>query len=233
METEAGYRVGESEVVTVTRPYRRRRILIDAFQYRLLTANLAYFGTIVLVFAIVVFLPLALQIRSRTLSPEKAEGLAEEFLFFHARLWPALFIVLVLLSFHSVLISHRVAGPLYRFRSVLRAVAAGDLTAWMRLRPADYLTQEADLLNEMIGALRQKIGGIEEQALALRAAFGELRRMLEDGSREGIDEMLDELGLGMQHLETCLGHFRVVAPGAGGFLPSAVPAMTPGAAEKQ
>ena len=212
METQTGYRMGESEAVTVKRPYKRRRILIGALQYRLLMANLAYFGTIVLVFAVVVFLPLVFQLkRSTTLSPVKAEELADEFLFFHARLWPALFVVLVLLAFHSVLLSHRIAGPLYRFRTVLKAMAEGDLSVWVRLRPTDYLTQEADLLNETIAALRQKISGIEEQSIALRAAVSELKRTLEDGSREGIDEMLEELDMGMAHLETCLGQFRVVS----------------------
>ncbi len=133
METQTGCRVGESEAVPVKRPYKRRRILIDAFQYRLLMANLAYFGTIVLVFAVVVFLPLVFQLR-----PGKAEELADEFLSFHARLWPALFIVLVLLAFHSVLLSHRIAGPLYRFRSVLRAelrpVGSG-FPAWTTAQP--------------------------------------------------------------------------------------------------
>ncbi len=181
------------------RPYKRRRILIDAFQYRLLMANLVYFGTIVLVFTIVLFLPLAFQFRA-----VKAEEL-------HARLWPALFIALVLLAFHSVLLSHRIAGPLYRFRSVLRTVAEGDLSVRVRIRPTDYLTREADLLNAAIGSLRQKISGIEEQSTALRAAFSELKRTLEDGSREGIDEMLEEVDTGMAYLETCLGQFRVVS----------------------
>lgn len=212
METQTEYRVGESEAVIVKRPFRRRRILIGAFQYKLLRANLAYFVTIVLVFAVVVFLPLALQIRSSsTLSPVKAEELADGFLFLHARLWPALFIVLVLLAFHSVLISHRIAGPLYRFRSVLRAVAEGDLSVWVKIRPTDYLTQEADLLNETIGALRQKISGIEEQSTALRAAFSDLKRTLEGGSGKGTDETFDELARLMEHLGTSLGQFRIVA----------------------
>ena len=166
------------------RPYRRRRILIDAFQYRLLLANLVYSGTIVLVFALV--------------EP-------------YARLWPALFIVLVLLAFHSVLLTHRIAGPLYRFRSVLRAVAEGDLSVLVRIRPTDYLTREADLLNEMIAALRQKISSVGEQSVALRAAFSELKRALEDGSQEGIDELLEEVDTGMAYLEARLGQFRVVS----------------------
>ncbi len=225
--------MGESEAVTVKRPYRRRRILIGAFQYRLLMTNLAYFGTIVLVFAVVVFLPLVLQITSSsTLSPSEAEGLADGFLFLHARLWPALFIVLALLAFHSVLISHRIAGPLYRFRSVLRAVAEGDLTVRVRIRPTDYLTEEADLLNETIGALRQKVSGIEEQSIALRAAFGELKRTLEGGPREGIDEMLEELDMGMAHLATCLGHFRVVTRAEESVAPRCVSPVAHGVAKE-
>ena len=212
MEKQTGYRVGESEAVSVRRAYKRRRIMIGALQYRLLMANLAYFATIVLVFAVVVFLPLVLQMRSSsTLSPVKAEGLANEFLFLHARLWPALFIVLVLLAFHSVIISHRIAGPLYRFRSVLKAMAEGDLSVWVRLRPTDYLTEEADLLNETIAALRNRIVGIEAQSTALRAVFGDLKKTLEDASGDGIHETFGELDMRMAHLGTSLGQFRIAA----------------------
>lgn len=202
---------------------RRRRILISAFQYRLLMVDIAHFGTIVLIFALVVFLPLMLQLRSSTSrSPAEAQELADAFLFLHARLWPALILVLILLAFHSVLISHRIAGPLYRFQRVFRAVAEGDLSVRATIRRRDYLTQEADLVNEMIAALRTRIMAIEDHSTAIRAGIGDLKRTIEGGPGEGVGETLDGLDARMKHLLTCLAQFRTGARAEDGVAPGSV-----------
>ena len=187
-------------------------MLISTFQYRLLVVNLLHACVIVLIFAVVVFLPLMVQLRSGGLaSAAENEEAAIAFLFLHARLWPALILVLSLLAFHSVIISHRVAGPLYRFQRVWKAVAEGDLSVRARIRKTDYLRNEADLINEMIEALTKRITCIDEQSTAMRAAFTDLTRARQGGSAEALDRDLENLGVLMDQLETCVGQFRVAA----------------------
>lgn len=193
------------------RAFLRRRLLISAFQYRLLVVNFLYYCAIVLTFAVVLFLPPILQLRSAT-SPEESEHVAVAFLFLHSRLWPALLLVLGLLAFHSVVTSHRVAGPLYRFQCVWKAVAEGDLSVRARLRKSDYLKKEAEVMNEMIEALAKRITGIEEQSTAMRAVFDDLMRGRECGSSEALDKNLQRLGGLLDDLKTGVGQFRVVAP---------------------
>ena len=82
--------------------YKRRRILLESFQYRLLVINLIYFVTILLIFAGALFLPLILQLRSGSLSVIEQGEVAGLFLSLHARVWPAMFVVFVLLALHSV-----------------------------------------------------------------------------------------------------------------------------------
>src|SRR5882672_10819226 len=121
---------------------RRRRILGHPLQYRLLLMNVIHFATIVAIFAAVLFVPLALQLKNSALSVAQREQVANEFLSLHLRVWPALVAVLVLLVLHSVLISHRIGGPLYRFRHVFRAIAAGDFLTRANIRKNDYLADD-------------------------------------------------------------------------------------------
>ncbi len=67
--------------------------------------------------------------------------------------WSALvFLPLSLLV--GIIGSFRFAGPLYRFKSFLRAVAAGEEPEDIRLRAGDELKDLAELLNEATRPLR-------------------------------------------------------------------------------
>lgn len=173
---------------------RRKRILISTLQLRLLALNLVYFCVILLVFAAFLLLPLMLHLRNASLEAS-AENLAAAngFLFLHRRLWPAVLVVLVLLALHSLIVSHRVAGPLYRFRRVFEAVTAGDLSARAMLRKHDYLVEEAEALNRMLAALAERTAGPGAQAAALRAALADLERARQRGAADGLDESIRRL----------------------------------------
>ena len=65
-------------------------------------------------------------------------------------------------------ISHKLAGPLFRFEKELKEIGQGDLTTVVRLRKKDQITRLADTLNEMTANLRDKIITIQkdvEQAI--------------------------------------------------------------------
>ncbi|HBH01013.1 MAG: hypothetical protein A2W08_16230 [Candidatus Rokubacteria bacterium RBG_16_73_20] len=191
--------------MVATRPFRgrRTRILISTLQYRLLLVNLGYFCVIVLVLAGVLLLPPVLRLRSASLDASAQNLLAaNELLFLHGRLWLALLLVLGLLALHSVIVSHRIAGPLYRFRRVFEAVTAGDLSVRARLRKHDYLGREADALNEMLEALAARVAGLEEEARAVREALADLERARNGGSADGLDGRIRDLGRLVNRLQT-------------------------------
>jgi hypothetical protein len=65
-------------------------------------------------------------------------------------------VVLVLMSVRdAVKISHRVVGPLVRFRKAIHAITAGEEVELVQLRDGDYLRELMDDLNEMLRALQQ------------------------------------------------------------------------------
>ena len=62
-----------------------------------------------------------------------------------------------LIGIVSILLSHRVAGPVYRLGIFLRAVAQGDLSQRLRFRQGDELTETAESFNSMVDSLRERL----------------------------------------------------------------------------
>lgn len=62
-----------------------------------------------------------------------------------------------------ILLSHRIAGPLYRFEKVLEQLSEGDLTTVVHLRNTDQLLGFEKALNSFIETLCQRIATIKEK----------------------------------------------------------------------
>ena len=71
--------------------------------------------------------------------------------------WETRLLAVVTATLVTVLLTHRVAGPLYRFRRVFADVGRGVLTMRVTLRHGDYLTAEAADLDRMVSALRERV----------------------------------------------------------------------------
>lgn len=56
----------------------------------------------------------------------------------------------------GVLFLHRVAGPVHRFRILLKRIAGGEIPADIRLRGKDYFSEVAAEFNSVFKSLRQK-----------------------------------------------------------------------------
>ncbi len=77
-------------------------------------------------------------------------------------------LVTVACIFVVLYISHRIAGPLYRFEKELSEIAEGDLTKVVQLRKKDEITDMAQSLNRMTTSLRERLielsGQLDEAA---------------------------------------------------------------------
>ena len=196
----------------MTRSYRRRRIVVDGLQYRLLAINLLYFLVILLILAAFLFTPLVLKLRDgTTLSAVEQQEVASQFLTLHKRIWPALLITFGLLSVHSILVSHRIAGPLYQFRRILKALRDGDLTVRATFRSNDYLRKEEAIINEMIEAFRAKIKNIDAQSWHLRAGLGALEQAIDGSTVDTLRERIGSLEAGAERLQVSVDQFMTEA----------------------
>ena len=70
-----------------------------------------------------------------------------------------------------ILLSHRIAGPLYRFERDLEEIAAGDLTKRINLRKTDQLADFKEALNSLIESLDHRMG-------LIKTSFAELKELL-------------------------------------------------------
>lgn len=96
----------------------------------------------------------------------------------------AMYMVMVLIV--SAVISHRMAGPIFKFEKSCSTVAEGDLTHRVYLRQGDQLTDLQDQFNNMTGAVNEVVreyekfrqsaaeAGMKDQAEALSRRVAEI-----------------------------------------------------------
>ena len=191
------------------RTLKRRRFIVAPFQYQLLGVYVIYLLIILFVFAATVFVPLMVQIDNSSLSFDEKSQVADQFLVLHHRLWLPLLIVFVLLVVHSVIISHRIAGPLYRIRRILKSVGRGDFTVRTTIRSNDYLMKEAEVVNEMAEMLSEKIKDIRRKSGEASATLADLRRSIDSASLDEMEQKLEELSAHLNGLGVRLDEFRI------------------------
>lgn len=68
----------------------------------------------------------------------------------------------------TLFVSHKIAGPMFRFEKELKQVAEGDLTKRVVLREKDQMTDMAESLNNMISSLHEKLLDIQTDVERIR-----------------------------------------------------------------
>jgi len=129
----------------------------------------------------------------------EAPSLAANASRFNAIILVKLFLYLGLMLLFSVFISHRFAGPIYRFEKSAQAVAKGDLTHRVSLRTGDDLMELQEEFNAMIASLQVLIQKDRNLAGHLAGRIDEVAKKLPEGASAGREE-LAALKLELQHL---------------------------------
>jgi methyl-accepting chemotaxis protein len=168
-----------------------RRVLVDRFQMRLAGVAIVHFFIVVFVFVAALFAPIVIDLVSGDLSSPRVQSAADEFLVLHNRIWMPLLGAIVLLVLHNVLMTHRIAGPLYRFRRYFKAVGEGDLSRPMEVRDRDYLRKDAEVISEMVESLRNRVALVAEQVERASEDWGRLRSSLPADAAEALSGKID------------------------------------------
>ncbi|MBV6468911.1 MAG: hypothetical protein NBKEAIPA_00785 [Nitrospirae bacterium] len=195
----------------MSRPRVRRYFLWDSLQPRFLTMNMCYVGVVIGAVAAALFLPIMLKLDSLPLSSEETLTVADQFLLLHNRFWPAVVAVCILLVIHGIFFSHRIAGPLYRFRRIFQDVAAGDLTVRTTIRKGDYLQAEAECLGLMVNALRERLALIETQRAAILPHLDRLQQAAGRGACREVEQETERLRQAVEQLSHSMESFRTQA----------------------
>ena len=188
-------------------PRRRTYIVNKSLQYRFMAMLLIYGFAIVVFLAIFLFVPDIMKLMDENLSLEARGLAADKILTLHARVWPAVIVLICVLVLHSFRAFHRLAGPLYRFRWVFKQVRNGELAFPVNIRKKDYLHEEEAALNEMLEMLAGKLQDIQQASTDAFRSLNELEHKVNQVTNwNETDKEL--LSLHRQHLQTVMDRAR-------------------------
>lgn len=189
-------------------PVRRRRFYVHGIQRKYIFLSLV--PLIISAFLIVVFLfiPLDVLLYSSA-APAAKTAIVQDLRALGFRIWPAIFLGMVISAFMSVFVTHRFAGPLYRFHQVVDQMAAGDLSGQFKLRKGDDLVELEMAMNRAIESLA---GTIQQAQRPLGDLAHRLETLLEgirEGSGHSLEKDLAELSQIAQEAQTALARLKV------------------------
>ena len=189
---------------------RRKHYIVDKrLQYRLLIYNGIYLLVVILAVGAGLLLPLLLELSNPDLSVAQQGELTNKILYLYSRLSPILVLVLAILIAHSVVVSHRIAGPLYRFKATFNQVAGGDLSKMTRIRKGDFLLNEQAKMEEMIEALRSRLHHIKKEHAVMEQSLQALTECPMGTSNEELATMIGQLNECNSRLRKELEYFRL------------------------
>ena len=176
------------------RLFRRRKFILDKkLQLGLLVASLCYVAFYLIATGAALFLPVILELRASNPDSSQAYVLAKSFLYLHGHFWPVALLSLVAVALHSVLLTHKVAGPLYRFRRIFAALKNGTVPGPQRLRRGDFLETEMQLINEMLESFRSRLVDAQEAQAALNRSLADIARRTAVCSDEELKSLVRDL----------------------------------------
>jgi methyl-accepting chemotaxis protein len=132
----------------------RKHVWIDPFQTRLIMRIAGYLVVFFVVFLNFLF--------AWKMIEEGPVDPARQFFEMVSNYFPVIICLLVLIpvmAWDTIRFSHRLVGPLVRFRKTMRAIAGGEAVSPIKLRDGDYLTDLRDDFNRMLQELQRR--GIE------------------------------------------------------------------------
>ncbi len=158
-----------------SRPYKRRIIVVKkSFQYRFV----AWMVGTVLAAVVVMLVDVFVSVQQHLAEGDTAVSWTDIYNPGHPVTVAKLILFLAGVFIASLVLSHRVAGPIYRFERSADEVAGGDLTSRVFLRDRDELGDFRNVFNTMVDALRNRVAG--DVACAFRA-----KKVLEEALKDG------------------------------------------------
>ncbi|MEW6746341.1 MAG: hypothetical protein AB1486_26670 [Planctomycetota bacterium] len=193
-----------------TKFFRRRRFIVNKpLQLSLVASALVYALLVVLTVALSLFLPLFSDLETHQGSSFEAWETATNILFLHEKLWPPILFTLLAVCLHAVWISHKIAGPLYRFKQLFRSIASGVIPRTTRLRHGDLLHPEMEEINVMMAGLRERMEGLKSAQQELERALASSQQLLAGSPCPATATAMHELEQKVRSLHEQLEHLRL------------------------
>jgi len=182
--------------------YQRKTFLIKkGLQYRYMGIVILAMMAVSAVVGCTIYFTIWSPISDRNVS---LDTLAEIFDRTNRQLMYSTAVLILFIAIASIFVSHKVAGPVYRFEQSVRAIAEGDLTLRIKLRKGDEMMELADMFNHMTSTLED----IMAREKAKTSRLGEIVSSLKKGEKIET-QTLDELSTTLDELQAITGQFKV------------------------
>ncbi len=171
---------------------RRRQFYVHEIQRKYLFLSLV--PLLISSFLIIVFLYIPLDVllySSASTAAKKA--ILQDLRALGFRIWPAIFLGMVVSAFMSVFVTHRFAGPIYRFHQVVDKMAAGDLSGQFKLRKGDDLMELETAVNRAIVSLGETVRDTQHPLEDLASQLETLIDGVRNGSNDSLEKDLTAL----------------------------------------
>src|SRR3989304_6991820 len=165
----------------MTKHARKKKFISREIQGRFLLTVIPYLLIYTAVLLLVFLAPSAMALVS-DVSLEEQERAAQAFLMLHKSLWPAIFFSLAFIALHSILLSHKIAGPIYRFETRVQELAQGDVFREVQLREGDYFPGLMKTINLMTTTLKEELKLLKEESRTGLEHCSRLLHELQQGS---------------------------------------------------
>ena len=196
----------------MTRMFRRRKFVLHRkLQLMLLIMSFLYVILFCIIVGMCLFIPLMMELDKSYRGSDEDFVAAERILYLHEKFWPAILLSFFAMGCHSIFISHKIAGPLYRFNLIFNAIKEGTVPTPIRLRKGDYLYSEMENINQMLEQLRGKFTELQEAQANMNRSIIKCRDRVNHSSMDELFKEMEDLAEQGKKLEEKLGYFKVIS----------------------
>jgi len=109
-----------------------------------------------------------------------------------------------------IFLSHRIAGPLYRFENILDAIKKGDLTQRFKLRENDQFVELANSINEHTDTLDKNMGHLKAGVMEFSQLASKMQTAMasDPSANKELERLLQEMSKKLQALEGAANYFK-------------------------
>jgi methyl-accepting chemotaxis protein len=152
--------------------FARRNYLVDKRSQIYLAVLLVFYLVIYSLALLAIILgPSALVFTSESAPWAEKVATSREFLLLGEKVVPAVSVIALLLAVHFILITHRVFGPLFRFRRVLCKWGEGEWPQLFKARPKDFHQEVFEDFNKATVSLKGDFGQVKAEIFAALASL--------------------------------------------------------------
>jgi methyl-accepting chemotaxis protein len=189
--------------------HKRNRYFIDKkLQTKYIVLTIMTLMIYTLLFVVILLAPYFMALSFDAPIAEQREA-AKTLLVLHKSIWPALGAVMLIMAAGSVLVTHKMAGPIYRFKKVLGEVSAGNLDLSIRLRDKDDFKDLAESMNVVLEELRTFAQTLRGDDATMSACIKELERQIKSKqiSSESGTALIEQLQAGRTNISKVMDKY--------------------------